>query len=186
LRVALQEWAVCCAALAAGRGIALVRKGGVHERHGGLFAPEHERFVLLPTWLHQDASRLATALAGDLAASATPPPAGSIPVTVWAEVARTWRVTDAERLDRLGEEGLWSAAELRRRFAYRDQPWLHVLVLRVHRLAAPRVIADHPSYAGCRSWIPLVESVDTTASLPVLADAVFAARLAALATVLDA
>ena len=53
----LQEWAVCCRALGEGRLILTVRKGGIHERGGGLFALEQQRFALMPTYLHQDATR---------------------------------------------------------------------------------------------------------------------------------
>ena len=49
----LQEWAVCCRALGEGRITLVVRKGGIHERGGGLFALEHQRFALLPTFQAQ-------------------------------------------------------------------------------------------------------------------------------------
>src|SRR4051812_7967608 len=156
LQVGLQEWAVCCRALAEGRGLLLVRKGGIHERGGGLFRPEHERFLLMPTYLHQAAGRLKPGYAGGyLAAVAAAPTPGTIAIAAWAEVAATWKATDLERVRALGDELIWSDDELATRFAYRDQPWLFVLALRVHRLAAPAAIPDHPSYAGCRSWVPL-------------------------------
>ena len=56
--VALQEWAAICERLGDGRQVCIVRKGGIHERGGGIFALEHDRFALLPTYLHQDAARL--------------------------------------------------------------------------------------------------------------------------------
>lgn len=190
LAIALREWAVVSATLTAGQTILAVRKGGIHERGGGLFVPEHERFLLLPSWLHQDAARLrpdvaeawADVLAGD-------PRPGTITLAAWATVERTWKVTDARVLDRLADELVLSVAEAKTRFAYRDQPWLYVLALRVHHLPTAVHLPDDPSYAGCRSWVPLnttvATSIATTGSEPVLSDPAFADRLAALFDILD-
>jgi hypothetical protein len=89
-------------------------------------------------------------------------------------------VNALERVQALGDELLWSADELARRFAYRDQPWLYVVALRIHRLSTPLVISDHPSYAGCRSWIPLQTGVAISGSCPVLDEATYASRLAGI------
>ena len=181
LSIGLQEWAVTCTALSAGATLVIVRKGGIHERHGGLFAPEHEHFALLPTRLHQDAGRLrpdvAEAYADQFEADPEP---GVITITAWAETICAWKVTDRARLTTIADELIWSDAEIDTRFRYRDQPWLFVLALRVHRLGRVQTIPDRPAYAGCRSWIPLQDTVDLSASQPVLSDAQCAERLAAL------
>ena len=186
LAIGLQEWAAVCRALGAGRLVLAVRKGGIHERGGGLFQLEHQRFALLPTYLHQDASRLRPEHAAGFTTDAVDPSPGTLRVACWAEVARIWKVADLARVQALDQELLWSDAELATRFRYRDQPWLYVVALRVHRLPAVQAIADHPSYAGCRSWIPLKEPISTTGSTPVLDDAVFASRLSAISAELDA
>jgi hypothetical protein len=186
LAIGLQEWAVACRSLGEGRLTLVVRKGGIHERQGGLFALEHERFALLPTHLHQDAARLLPAYAGDyLAGVAADPQPGRHVVKLWAEAARIWKVTDPGRLAALGDELMWTQAELASRFRYRDQPWLFVVALRVQRLPAPLSIPDHPSYAGCRSWIPLRDVIPLVGSVPVLDDPGFTARLARIAATLD-
>ncbi len=181
----LQEWAVCCTALAQGRITLVVRKGGIHERAGGLFALEHQRFALLPTFLHQDATRVLPVYGDDyFSANAVDPQPGSITIRLWAEARQIWQVTALERVQSLGDELLWSADELARRFAYRDQPWLYVVALRIHRLPMPLVIPDHPSYAGCRSWIPLSAPVVVSGSCPVLDEATYASRLAGIERIL--
>ena len=181
----LQEWAVVCRALAEGRITLTVRKGGIHERGGGLFTLEQQRFALLPTHLHQDPGRVLPAFAGDyFAAVATDPAPGTIAIPCWAEAVRIWKVGVLATVQALGEELLWNGDELARRFAYRDQPWLYVVALRIHRLAQPQAIPDHPGYAGCRSWIPLREPLPIDGSTPVLADAAHAARLAAVGRIL--
>ncbi len=187
LAIGLQEWAVACRALGEGRLTLVVRKGGIHERQGGLFALEHERFALLPTHLHQDAARLLPAYGGDyLAGVAADAQAGRHAVGLWAEAARIWKVTDQGRLAALGDELMWTQAELASRFRYRDQPWLYVVALRIQRLPAPIIIPDHPSYAGCRSWIPLRDQIPLAGSVPVLDDASFSARLASITSILGA
>ena len=180
----LQEWAVCCQALGEGRITLVVRKGGIHERGGGLFSLEQQRFALMPTWLHQDATRVLPAYAALIATAAGDPQPGAIAIGLWAEASRIWKATALARVQALGGELLWNADELARRFAYRDQPWVYVVALRIHRLPAPVVIADHPSYAGCRSWIPFKETVPTAGSLPVLDDGAHAARLARIERIL--
>jgi hypothetical protein len=183
----LQEWAVCCRALGEGRLTLVVRKGGIHERAGGLFALEHERFALLPTYLHQDATRILPAYGGTFfQAAASDPSPGTIRLGLWAEASRIWKVTSLARVLALGDELLWNADELTRRFAYRDQPWVHVVALRVHRLPVPVAIPDLPAYAGCRSWIPLQAALPIAGSRPVLDDAAHGARLARIADVLAA
>jgi hypothetical protein len=171
--VALQEWAAICDRLGAGQQILTVRKGGIHERGGGLFALEYARFALLPTYLHQDASRLHPG---------TPVPVDPSPgvhrIAVWAEATEIWKVTDRRLLDGIADDLPWTAAELDARFAYKGQPVLFVIALRVHRLPTVLEIPDHPSYAGCRSWIPLQTPVDPNGSVPVVDDATFTRRLA--------
>jgi hypothetical protein len=182
LRVGLQEWAVCARALREGRVCLIVRKGGIHEPKGGAFKPEHQQFVLLPSFLHQSAERLQPAFRGDiLAQSAANPVPGKIPVAAWAEVAQVWKVDELARLRNLGDESMWTPEELAARFHYRSQPWLYVLALRVHRLPAVVDIHDHPSYAGCRSWIALTDPIRTDGSVPAIPDDEFAARTARIA-----
>lgn len=187
LRVGLQEWAVCVRALREGRATLIIRKGGIHEPKGGLFKPEHERFALLPSYAHQDASRLRPAYAGAyLAEAATHPAPGSIPVTCWAEVAQVWKATDLARVQALGDELIWTDDEVAARFHYRSQPFLYVLALRAHSRAGALDIPDRPSYAGCRSWIALEDSVPTEGSTPAVPDAAWAQRLAGIQRTLGA
>jgi hypothetical protein len=186
LRIALQEWAVCIRALESGSSCVLIRKGGIHEPQGGLFAPEHPRFVLLPSFLHQSSERLRETYQGAFlqAVSVNPQP-GIIPVSAYAEVVRVWKCLDLAAIQGLGTELVWSDAEIQSRFSYRQQPWLYVLALRVHRLAELVKLPDRPSYGGCRSWITLEDPVATTESTPAIRDDAFAERMRAIAGKLD-
>ena len=52
LSIAFKEWAVICRALADGRQSLILRKGGIAEV-GGVFRPEHDAFLLYPTFFHE-------------------------------------------------------------------------------------------------------------------------------------
>jgi hypothetical protein len=175
LNIALQEWAVACSAMGDGRLLLSVRKGGIHEQSGGFFRPEHDRFLLMPTYLHQDASRVQPAFAAEVD-KADPAP-GSHEFSLWAEVATVWKVTDLTLVQSLGPDLLWSDLELATRFAYRNEPWLYVLALRIMRLPTPVIIPDLPAYAGCRSWIPLQSQISLAGSTPVVSTGRFEIRL---------
>src|SRR5580692_10141938 len=72
LQIALKEWATVCDALATGRQIILLRKGGIYEA-AGEFELENREFFLFPTYLHQNTAMLKTAyLAGLTSVSAEP------------------------------------------------------------------------------------------------------------------
>lgn len=184
LTTALVEWVACCRALGDGRIVLTARKGGIHERGGGLFAPEHERFLLLPSFVHQAPERLHPALAGEAVACAEEHRPGQVRLALWAEVVRTWKAEDLDALFSLGPELPWAPTELEARFRYRGQPFLHVLALRVHRLPVPVELPDDPAYAGCRSWVSLRQAIGTAASVPVLGTGEFEARLGRIADIL--
>jgi hypothetical protein len=86
----------------------------------------------------------------------------------------------------LGDDLLWTDEEISRRFAYRDEPWLMVLALRVWRFIEPHSIPDDPAYGGCRSWIPLTAPLTLAGTEPALPDALFASRLATISARLTA
>lgn len=185
LDVALQEWAVACEALAAGELCLAVRKGGIHEPRRGLFTLAHRRFLLAPTWLHQDPARLREPYAGRCRALGGDADPDHLVLPLWAEADRLWRVADLDRVLDLGDELIWDRAELERRFAYRGEPWLAVVALRVHRLERPARLAWESRYGGCRSWIRLAAPVDVSASRPVLDEEAWRRRLDAIAAALE-
>lgn len=182
ITVGLQEWSVCCKFLLGGEIILMLRKGGIHERHGGLFTLEHTRFALLPTFLHQQEHRLAPKYAGMTIPWNQAP--GRIPVEGYAEVVRIWKCEDLAKIIALGDELLWNEAEIASRFNYRSQPWLFVVAVRAFRLPAAQLIEDHPSYAGCRSWIPLREPIDASGGKPSLSAAELSRRIARIEALL--
>jgi hypothetical protein len=160
LRHALKEWAVICRALAEGRQILLLRKGGIAETSGD-FRLEQTRFWLYPTYLHQQREALkpeAAALLEEVEANR--PPAGIVRLSHFAEVAGAYWVQNLATALALDEMHLWSEGAVKARFAYR-RPGLFVLPVRVYRAARVTEISETEYYAGCKSWVELASTPPT-------------------------
>ena len=172
-RRALKEWAVVDEALARGEVSVLLRKGGIHERTGD-FGVEHREFWIYPTGWHQNLEDLAPRLHPLLDAVA-PPPRGVIPFRVHATVDSVIRIESREALDRIEHLHPLSPAAAHYRFAYRDRPYVHALLVRAHRLPAPVPLRETHRYEGCVSWVELDQEIATAGAEPVLTDDAFGA-----------
>ena len=174
LRIAFKEWAVICRALAEGRQSLILRKGGISEE-GGQFRPEHDRFLLYPSFFHeQHRTGIKPGLLPVLeAAEADRPAAGRLRFTHLAAVSAVAHVTDLDRLLALDPLHGWTADTVRQRFHYRT-PGLFVLTVRVYRLARPAEVTERPEFAGCKTWVELDTLVETDGATPVLSDVAFA------------
>lgn len=167
LDVALKEWAVVCSALESGRQMILLRKGGIYES-AGEFELEHPAFLLFPTFLHQNPRMLKDeARAGIEPRNAEP---SEMHLSAAGVVSDILPVRDRAQIDALDEAHIWSAPLIDMRFGYKPQNPLYLLLVRVYRLVNPVTIANTPAYAGCKSWVPLEQSVTTMGAAPVLGE----------------
>jgi hypothetical protein len=175
---ALKEWAVCEAALASGRTIVLLRKGGIREP-ARAFRIERAAFALYPTYEHQRADLLAPDFAALLPATlADAPPPGTVRVRLWLEVTDAYELTDAEHLAALAPFHMWTAAYAEERLRWRPKQPLLVMLVRAYHLAAPLVLPYEARYGGCTSWVELAVPPDQTGRVPVLDAAAYAALAA--------
>jgi hypothetical protein len=161
LSIAFKEWAVICRALAEGRQSLILRKGGIAEA-GGVFRPEHESFLLYPTFFHEQHR---TGIKPEFlplleAAEAERPSAGLIRFTHFARVVDVSHVADLDALLALDGEHAWTADTVRQRFHYRS-PGLYVLRVQTFRLPSPVDVVERPEYAGCKTWVELDAPVPT-------------------------
>ena len=169
-RFAFKEWAVVCRALAEGRQAVILRKGGIAEE-GGVFRPDHARFWLFPTYLHQKADGLKPEVAATLSVvEREHPPADVVRLTHYVEVPAAYRADRLEQVLDLDPYHVWSEATVRQRFAYRE-PGLYVLPARVFA-AAPLTVPNRPEYDGCKTWVDFGEAL-SAGSTPVLSDDAF-------------
>lgn len=180
---AFKEWAVVCAALAAGRQTLILRKGGIHEGREG-FQVEHREFWLFPTGFHQQRDEIiseAWPLLDEVQSRGQP---SGHSLDLYAVVEDVHHVVDRAALARLSGRHVWSEATVEQRFQYRT-PGLFALVVRVFRRPSPFEIADSPRFAGCKSWVDLPTPLSTSGLQPVLDDAMFENQRCAIRRLLD-
>jgi hypothetical protein len=177
-RFAFKEWAVVCAALAEGRQALILRKGGIAEENG-VFRPDHARFWLFPTYLHQKPDGLKPGVAVGLPEIERQRPSANVVRLIhFVEVPAAFRADRLEQVLDLDAYHVWSEATVRQRFGYRE-PGLYVLPARVYAAASPVEVSNRPEYDGCRTWVDFGADIPA-AGTPVLSDRAFADVLEAI------
>jgi hypothetical protein len=167
LNVALKEWASVCNALEHGRQMVLLRKGGIYEA-AGEFEVEQRQFLLFPTYLHQSKSQLKPeAHEGFESRSAEPE---EIVISGAGVVTDIIQLHSRAQIDAIDDEHIWAPPLIDMRFNYRPENPLYLLLVRAYRLQVPVTTANTPAYAGCKSWVPLEQEVQTGGATAVLDD----------------
>ena len=174
---ALKEWKLVTEALASGRQILLLRKGGIYES-AGEFELEHRRFVFFPTWIHQNLNMLKSDAQAGFEPRSTEPE--KVVMSAAGEVTDIVQVQSRAQMDRLDAEHIWTPPLIDMRFNYRPENPLYLLLVRAYRLPSPVTVDYTPAYAGCKSWVPLEEPVATAGATPALDDASYAKRVEAI------
>jgi hypothetical protein len=175
--VALKEWAAVVEALGAGEHLILLRKGGVKDP-GGSFRVRHREFLLYPTWEHQEDSLIREEFRGKPKAASRPSADPSrVTFRYYAGVGYEAPVKEAALLAGLEKYHIWAPAFFTKRLSYRPEEPMLALVLRVYRLPKPVHVPLEPAYAGCRSWVPLVQPVPVEGGEPVIDNRAFRSAL---------
>ncbi len=177
LNVALKEWATVCHALTTGRQMILLRKGGIYEASGE-FELEHPAFLLFPTYLHQKPEQLKPKARPTYAPHAREPE--TIDIAGAAVVSDIVRLHSRQQMDSLDGEHIWLPPLIDMRFGYRPENPLYLLIVRAYRLSQPMTLHNTPAYAGCKSWVPLVEPASTADAATVLDEAHYESRRRAI------
>jgi hypothetical protein len=177
VRTAFKEWAIVVDALGRGEQILVLRKGGIAEGRGG-FQVEHPRFLFFPTLYHQQRENvlpMAQARYDEIAPHLPPPDV--LRLEFCAEVVAWRRLDSLAAVERLRGQHIWRDDVLAQRFDWGKEQAIHALAIRVSRLPQRVELPMLPGYGGCKSWIELADDIPTNATLPVLAEAAFQARL---------
>jgi hypothetical protein len=165
LKFGLKEWDIVCRALGSGRQIMLLRKGGISESIGG-FELEHSQFLLFPTFLHQNLQMLKSEVHAHYQPHSAEP--AKIQIELAAEVTDIVQLKNRQQMDALDAEHIWTSPLIDMRFNYRPANPLYLLLLRTYRLPQAITIDNTPAYAGCKSWVPLEQAIDTAGATAVL------------------
>lgn len=175
--IALKEWAVVCQALVEGKQIFLLRKGGIQEKE---FATDQETFLLYPTLEHQSLEDVKPEFQDLFKRYPSFDEEEYIPISHYAKVVQDIRVSSREFLDRLFPYHIWTHLYIDKRWNYKPEKPLHLLLARVFRLPKSRLHDFEPRYAGCKSWVDLSETIPTEKAVPVLTDAEFQKKVSDL------
>ena len=99
--IAFKEWASIVNALAQGKQIIILRKGGIRE-DAGEFQVEHGEFFLFPTYEHQNEADLKPDVHEDLKMLIwTKPDPAEIPIRYYVQAVGVFHLTEERDLDRL-------------------------------------------------------------------------------------
>ena len=184
LSQAFKEWAVVCQALASGRQALIIRKGGITEA-GGAFTPEHHRFWLYPTYIHQQRNGIkpeAVPLMEEVERQR--PPHGTLRFTHFAEVSGVYQVHHLPGVLSLNPLHIWSEETICKRFEYRA-PGVFVLPVRIFRVEEPFTLPERAEYEGCKTWVELDQPLPTDSGVTVLDDRAYANLLEQLDQLLN-
>src|SRR5271170_7775082 len=137
MKHAFKEWAIIIDALMRGEQIIILRKGGLIEGAGG-FEVEHPEFFLFPTLFHQQReSVLAEAQARfDEIVHLMPGPE-VVRLECFARVAAWHRLESLAGAYALRGLHIWRDDVIAGRFDWGHSREIHVMAVRVFRLAAP-------------------------------------------------
>lgn len=177
MRAAFKEWEIVVDALGRGDQILLLRKGGIHEGRGG-FRPEYRRFLLFPTRYHQQREFVVASAQARFDEMPRPVSAELVRLEFGAELVEARRLETLAQAKALHGQHIWRDEVIERRFDWGKDRAIHVLAVRIFRLAHAVELPMTTAYAGCQSWIMLERDIATDGATAVLDDAAFERKLA--------
>lgn len=167
--IALKEWAVSVQALAEGKQMIVMRKGGIIEetRDFQLLSPS---FYLMPAYEHQKKHLLKDEYKNKLDETLADWTHGmeTIKLEAYAEAVEDIEITDQDTLDLLREFHIWTDMFAEERLRWKKKNPLHLLILRVYRLEEALEIPMLDAYNGCKSWVRLDNIADHSKITPVI------------------
>lgn len=183
--VALKEWAVTVAALDRGDQILMLRKGGIRE-DGRHFKIEHDGFFLYPTYFHEAEALLKPGSQQLFADAMSDEDDALVTLRLWAEVGEVFEISEAGAVAALDPHHIFTSEFAAKRAYWKPRHPLHVILLRCYRLQQPQALPVMPEYAGCKSWVKLVEEYPVGVAAPVLSDREFGRKVDEIRSALGA
>ena len=175
--IGLKEWSVTSRALSQGEQIFMLRKGGIREdtRH---FKIEHNQFLLYPGVFHEGTSLLKPKYHSLTSGAANEDFNENITLSVFCQLIETIDISHENQVNALDPFHIWSKSFPAKRFKWKPSQPLKLMIVRAYRLNPAMKIPVIPAYKGCKSWIELVENINTSDLKPALSDKTFSSVLA--------
>ena len=183
--LALKEWAVAVDAVAQGRQILILRKGGVH-RDDKEFRVVHPEFLLYSTYEHQSPELLKEQYHEDLQRTLEEDDVpGLVSLDYWCHVTDKFQVTGRELLDSVSPYHIWTDDYAQKRLHWRPKQPLTVALLRAYRLQQPQALPVLDEYIGCKSWVDLGQELPLGYMEPLLSDQEYEEKAEVIRRALD-
>jgi hypothetical protein len=161
-----------------------MRKGGIIEETRD-FALVERRFLLFPTYEHQDEGSVQQPYRTWFRESVERrPPDDVVRIGSWAEVTDLFLSHDLDAVLALSDHYAWSDDYMRMRMAYKPRKPMNVVVVRTWSLPEPVDVPVLEHFAGCKSWVPIAETIAMDGA-PVLSDAEHVARVHDIEAILE-
>ena len=180
---ALKEWAVAVKALAAGEMILLLRKGGLKETRRG-FQVKYPKFWLYPTYEHQKPELLKPQYAAEVTPVASGWHPETVEITCGAEVADSFSVADAEKIEALAPYHIWNQDFVRERLHWQPHQPITVILLRTYQLPEPVILPYRQEYGGCQSWLDSLPPIEERHLIPSLGEREYQQKSAKITNIL--
>lgn len=154
----LKEWATIVKALESGKQTVLLRKGGILETASG-FKVESSKFLLYPTWEHQEFYHIKPEFHNFLEdVKNNPPQEGFNTITSFAEVLDEADISSEKTIEELSPFHIWSDSYIKERRNWKPERPMKAVFLQVYKI--PEIeISLKPEYQGCKSWININEEI---------------------------
>ena len=150
----LKEWATVVKALEYGKQTVILRKGGILETASG-FRVESKKFLLFPTWEHQEIKHVKPEYHDFLNETLNhKPKQGYNIITSLAEILDEKDIFSKETVNRLSSFHVWSDEYIEERINWMPEKPIKAVFLRTYKF--PQIeIPLKPEFEGCKSWIEL-------------------------------
>jgi hypothetical protein len=171
---ALKEWATIVKALEGGDQTVILRKGGILETASG-FKIESKKFILFPTFEHQDQKHIKPQYQKYLdEVKKNHPSNGHNKITSYAEVLEEVDIESKEKINALSSFHIWSDSYIKTRVDWMPDKPIKAVFLRVFRI--PEIeIPVKSEYHGCKSWIDI--NANVSSGKAVLSESVLDSKL---------
>ena len=150
----LKEWATVVKALEYGKQTVILRKGGILETASG-FRVESKKFLLFPTWEHQEPKHVKPEFHGFLKdVLNNKPDEGFNKISSYAEVLDEKDIESKTIIDRLSGFHVWSDSYIEERRNWKPEKPFKVVFLRTYNI--PQFdLQLNSSFQGCKSWVEI-------------------------------